>query len=1030
MKRKLMLLMTYLFIGIGLVNAQISKVTGHVTSEEDGLPVVGASILVKGTAVGTVTDIDGNFTLTNVPSSAKTLLISFIGLQSQEVAVKPVVNVVLKSDAEVLDEVMVVAYGTAKKSSFTGSASTIKAEQITSGSKESLDKAFAGKMAGVRIASATGDPGSMGEMNIRGVGSINGSKSPLYVIDGVVMKSDGDMNYYGKSQSVLSTLNPDDIESMTVLKDAAAASLYGSRAANGVVIITTKSGKEGKTRVSYNGEVGWSKMAVDQYKMMGAADYTNYVRESLANYYLIDHKNGTPIAQNKEEAYRFAETAAGDPTKYPGMADFLKDPTGKTATNWKDEIYGTAVTQNHQVSLNGGNQNTKFYAGVGYNKSEGIVLGSDFKRISARVNVDQKITDWADFSVKQMVAHTTQNGFRDQNDQAQGLGTSSPLGILFAMDPTAPVYNEDGSVNANAGYGQVSNPHLMLGGRDSDTAMEWIQSKMFRSLTNAELGLHFLDKIFFKSIFGYDYIDNKHFEYWDRNGVNGAAVGGMGSRHTLQNSTLTTSNTLTYTDTFNDKHNLSVMAGFELEDQNLLRIIANVKNYSSSLPELSNGQPDAASSDSYGSAMMSYFGNVNYNFDDKYYLSASFRRDGSSRLSEDNRWANFWSVSGAWRLSKEGFMSDMPLFNDFKVKVSYGTNGNLPLDYYGYMDLYAGSGYGNNPAIYWSQLANNALTWEKSKNFNVGFEWNMFGRVTLSAEYYLKNTTDLLFQVPTAFETGFSSRWDNLGKLKNDGVEIEINSQNIVTKDFTWNTNFNLTYQQAVVKELPEGKDIQYGDGQMYIHREGESMYSFFLPEWAGVNPENGEGQWYIDPADHSKGLTNNYSKAGWGVVGKALPDVMGGLTNSFTYKDFDLSFLISYQFGGDMFDYPGYFTHSDGFRLGNTVPEADAADYWKKPGDVTANPKLVYLNPQRPDRFSSRQVKSTDNIRLRELTVGYNIPVKKYINRLRVYFRANNPWLIWAKTDNVDPDVAINGYRQVDTPQLRSCVFGVNLEF
>lgn len=261
-------------------------------------------------------------------------------------------------------------------------------------------------------------------------------------------------------------------------------------------------------------------------------------------------------------------------------------------------------------------------------------------------------------------------------------------------------------------------------------------------------------------------------------------------------------------------------------------------------------------------------------------------------------------------------------------------------------------------------------------------------------------------------------------------MEIEINSQNIVTKDFTWNTNFNLTYQQAVVKELPEGKDIQYGDGQMYIHREGESMYSFFLPEWAGVNPENGEGQWYIDPADHSKGLTNNYSKAGWGVVGKALPDVMGGMTNSFTYKDFDLSFLISYQFGGDMFDYPGYFTHTDGFRLGNTVPEADAADYWKKPGDVTANPKPVYRNPQRPDRFSSRQVKSTDNIRLRELTVGYNIPVKKYINRLRVYFRANNPWLIWAKTDNVDPDVAINGYRQVDTPQLRSCVFGVNLEF
>ena len=286
MKRKLMLLMACLMIGIGLVNAQVKKVTGHVTSDEDGLPVVGASVLVKGTTVGTVTDIDGNFTLNNVPSSAGTLIISFIGLQTQEVDIKPVVNVVLKSDSEVLDEVMVVAYGTAKKSSFTGSATNIHADQITSGSRESIDKALSGKVTGVRIASATGDPGSMGEMNIRGVGSINGSTTPLYVIDGVIMKSDNDMSYYGKSQSVLSTLNPDDIESMTILKDAAAASLYGSRAANGVVIITTKSGKEGKTRVSYNGEVGWNKMAVNQFEMMNATDYKNYVREAVANYYM------------------------------------------------------------------------------------------------------------------------------------------------------------------------------------------------------------------------------------------------------------------------------------------------------------------------------------------------------------------------------------------------------------------------------------------------------------------------------------------------------------------------------------------------------------------------------------------------------------------------------------------------------------------------------------------------------------------------------------------------------------------------
>lgn len=323
------------------------------------------------------------------------------------------------------------------------------------------------------------------------------------------------------------------------------------------------------------------------------------------------------------------------------------------------------------------------------------------------------------------------------------------------------------------------------------------------------------------------------------------------------------------------------------------------------------------------------------------------------------------------------------------------------------------------------------MTWERSKNLNVGIEWNMFDRVTLGVEYYLKKTTDLLFQVPNSYVTGFASRWENLGELKNDGVEIEINSQNIRTKDFTWTTNFNLTYQQAIVEKLPNGTDIQYGDGQMYIHREGESMYTFYLPEWKGVNPETGLGEFWIDPNDHSKGTTTDYSKAQWGIVGKALPDVMGGLTNSFTYKDFDLSFLITYQFGGDMFDYPGYFLHSDGYRLGSTTPSADVAgNYWKKPGDVVENPKPIYSNPYRADRFSSRHIKSTDNIRLRELTVGYNIPIsKKYMQRLRIYFRANNPWLIWAKTKDVDPDVAINGYRQVDTPQLKSCVFGINIE-
>ena len=373
----------------------------------------------------------------------------------------------------------------------------------------------------------------------------------------------------------------------------------------------------------------------------------------------------------------------------------------------------------------------------------------------------------------------------------------------------------------------------------------------------------------------------------------------------------------------------------------------------------------------------------------------------------------------------------MPLFTDFKIKASYGTNGNLPSDYYGYIDLYTGSGYGSAPAIYWSRMANDKLSWEKSKNFNMGIEWNMYDRVNLSLEYYNKKTTDLLFEVPTSLITGFDSRWENLGALKNDGFELELNSKNISNKNFTWTSNFNLTYQRALVDKLPEGKDIQYGDGEMYLHREGESMYTFYLPEWKGVNPETGLGEFWLDPEDHSKGVVNDYSEAGKGIVGKALPDVIGGFSNTFTYKDFDLSFLITYQFGGDMFDYPGYFSHHDGVRIGSmNLSEDVAGNYWKNPGDKVDNPMPIYANPYRWDRFSSRTIKSTDNIRLREMTVGYTLPVlKKHISNFRIYFRANNLAMLWSKTKNIDPDVAINGYRQADTPALRSCVFGINIK-
>lgn len=1017
MKRKLMLLLTCLFVGIGLVTAQITKVTGTVISEEDGLPVVGASILVKGTTVGTVTDMDGKFTLSNVPSSAKTLLVSFIGMATQEVSIKANLQISLKSDTEVLDEVMVVAYGTAKKASFTGSASVMKAGEIST-QKESLVKSLEGKVAGVRVGGSTGDPGSDQKILIRGIGSINGSTQPLYVVDGVPVVND-DMSSGLKSQSVLSSINPDDIASMTILKDAAAASLYGSRAANGVVIITTKQGKEGKTRVSYDMETGWTSMAVrNQYKMMDAKDTKDYYWHAIKNYF-IEYAG-------MDEAT--AASAANE--EVPG---WFYNYNSDTNTDWKKEVYKNGLNTNHQVAINGGNEKTRFYTSFGYNKVKGIVKGSEFERYSGRLNLDHKVTNWLRVSAKQMISFSSTEGFRDQNDQSQGFGTTSPLSIMFSMDPTAPVKLEDGSYNPNASFSsKISNPNLMLGQKTGPRA-ETVASDLMRSMTNFEAEVTLPYNFTARTVLGYDYMNNKEREFWAPESVNGESLGGLGTRYDYTNKTLTSSTTLNYRNSF-DRHNVNALVGYEVEDRSLNYLYASAKSYATDkLPDLANGQSYSTSSNVYEAAIMSYFGNINYDFDNKYYLSASFRRDGSSRLAADNRWANFWSVSGAWRLSGESFLQDNPLFTDLKLRVSYGTNGNLPGDYFGYMDTYStNGGYGSSPAIYWGNAGNTKLGWEKSQNFNVGVDWNLYNRVNLTVEYYSKLTTDLLFQTPTSYVTGFSSQWQNLGKMKNQGVEFTISSQNVVTENFTWTTDLNLTRQSIKIKELPDGADVQYGDGNMYLLREGESMHTFYLPEYIGVNSETGLGEFWIDPDDHSKGVTNYYSKAGKGIVGKAVPDWMGGMTNRFTYKNFDLSFMISFQTGASLFDYPGYFlTYSDGVRVGSFNMTADVAgNYWTKPGDKVDNPKPIYNNPYRSDRFSSRTVRSTDNIRMRDITFGYKIPVsKKYINNLRVYFKATNPFLIYCATKDIDPDVDINGYRQTDTPPTKAFMFGLNFE-
>ncbi len=1017
MVKRFAMLMGGAILSCGVAFAQTS-VTGKVTSSDDGEPVVGASVKVTGTNTGTVTDIDGNFSL-NVPAGSK-LEISYIGMNSQTVKASSNMKVVLTSDSKTLDDVVVVAYGTTTKASFTGSAAVMKDKDM-SAAKSSLIKSLEGKMAGVNIGASTGDPGSDQKVLIRGIGSISGSTQPLYVIDGVPVSND-DMQSSGlRSQSILSSINPNDIESMTVLKDAAASSLYGSRAANGVIIITTKKGKEGKTHINYDMQIGWSNIAKKSaLETMNSKEIKQYWKDALQGYFV--YYGGLD------------ETAAAAAADKEVRDGWFNNYDSDATTNWYDEVYRTGFTTDHQVSINGGNDRTKFFTSFGYNKVDGTVKGSSFQRYSGRLNLEHKVTNWFKISAKEMLSFTEQSGFRDQSDQGQGFGTSAPMSVLFSMDPTASITNEDGTYNANASFSStISNPNLMFG-QDGGEKSETLDSELMRSLTNVEGELKLPYDLTLRSIFGYDYMANNVREFWAPASVNGASVNGMGQRWNYTSKTLTTSTTLNYAHEFG-KHNLTAMVGFEAEKRDLMYLTASSHNYSTyKLPELSNGQANTNASATYCAAMMSWLGSVNYNYDNRYYLSASYRRDGSSRLSADNRWADFFSVSGAWRISGEKFLEGSDLFSDLKLRLSYGTNGNLPTDYYGYMGTYATTGgYGSEPGIYWSNISNPKLGWEKSHNFNVGLDWTLYNRVTLTFDYYNKLTKDLLFKSPTTYLTGFDTYWNNIGELKNQGLEFSISSQNIRTKDFTWTTDFNITKQSIKVNKLPDGADVQYGDGNMYILREGESMHTFYLPKAKGVNSETGLMEFWIDPEDESKGVTEYYSKAGSTIVGKGVPDWVGGMTNTFRYKNIDFSFMISYQFGADMFDYPGYFlTYSDGVRVGTfNMSKRVAGNYWQKAGDQTEFPRPIYGNPFRSDKFSSREITSTDNIRVRDITIGWTLPYfKKYISNLRVYFRATNPFLIYNAAGDLDPDVDINGYRQTDTPTTRQFLFGLNFSF
>lgn len=1027
---------------------QQQKVVKGTVVGEDGKPLPGVTVKIKGQHIGTATDVNGNYQITVGNDPNVVLEFSFMGMQPQEVRVngRETIAVQMREEHTQLDEVMVVAYGTTKREAFTGSAVSVKSDKLTqsAASKTSPVQALQGNVAGVRFSNTSGQPGDVSSIQIRGIGSLNESTAPLYVVDGVTISAG------------LNMLNPEDIESMTVLKDAAATSLYGNRASNGVIIITTKKGNQGKVRFSATYEHAWSMQSMPRSLKgfyMNTAELTDYAMEALQNRYLYNNQalpwqdgydpdNAAIYTAARDYALKNLNSVAklvhpDDPLDGSfdyATADLEKYLTNPRENNWEDALFRTGKEDKVNLSATGGNENLNFYGSLGYLNQEGIVRGSEYERFTGRLSVGGKIGRHIDFSLGESV------GYSIKDEQTAGGGYfyySNPIFGMQMLNPSQPVYLPDGTLNPKPGYynsipNYVANLDLL-----SFTVKE------LSSISNLALTVKFTDWLNFRTVNGIDmnYIQEK--QIWDPESNDGAPTNGFIWQYASIYQKMTTSNTLNFNKEFGD-HSVNALVGYEAMKYMYDNFSASGQEFAySDRMYLGNaGTPANVSGYAGDDRMVSVMAKVDYNYANRYYLSGSFRRDGTSRFIADNRWGNFWSVSGAWSVAREEFMkSTEGWLDNLRLKLSYGTNGNQPSGYFNNWNLFAVDARHNQKAAMTAySYGNPSLTWENSYTWNAGLDFAVLGNaLSGSIEYYNRRTTDLIDWTNVSYMTGWSTYIVNDGELRNTGLEITLNSRNFSRDHFTWTTDFNISYMRAKVEKLNGGSRISHP----YITEEGGDVYAFYTREWVGVDPETGLGTWKRNTKNAEgavidrEGVTNNVDEADRVVVGKGYPDWFGGMTNTFNYKGIELSFLLTFSLGGDLWDNTHYDAVTDGDGLGYKNYRKDAGqDYWRKPGDKATNPIVISNNPlQSSTSTSTRRLMSSDHLRVKNITLAYNLPQnwlrKLGVSAAKVYVNGNDV-LTFSKSKYVDPEVGINGMSKAidDYPMLKSWRIGINLQF
>lgn len=991
-------------------NVKRKKVTGTV-KDATGEPLIGANVIEKGrTSNGVITDFNGHFTL-DVAEDAS-LIVSYIGYMAQDISVKGKENfdLALKEDTNTLDEVVVTGYGDFKKATYTGSASVLTTEKLESLPVLSVAQMIESNMPGISVVAGTSSqPGAKTTLQVRGIASMNASTEPLYVLDGVPIPSYDLSNFTNMSEAggmgVIETLNPADIESITVLKDAASASLYGAKGANGVVLITTKKGKEGKLRVNLSAKYGITDFAYTYRPLMGGEERRELIYEGLVNFQLDKGKG-------QQEAMQYADTNIDQYAK--------RLPQGYS--DWEGKLFKKGYQQDYSLSASAGNENSNFIGSLGYTKQTGVSLNSEMERFTGRVDANNKYKR-VEFGMSASFSWTKNIHLPEGKYYASAIYASK-----VNLTPSTPIYNKEDGTYAS-GYRENNGYNPLLEAEVND-----YYTRTVRTMGTAKIAYNIWDNLKISSVFTVDYSLTKDFFFQSPEGRDGATYQGRGRMQMTDRMRYTSQNKLTYSKTLG-KHSVSAVGAFEIMKYDYEDLYAAKKTYGQDVnTSLGNAaDPIDANQLLQEDALMSYVGSMNYSYDDKYYASFSFRRDGSSRLSPETRWGNFWSLSSSWRISQEKFMQPLKsVLSDLKMRASYGVNGNLPSTYYGYQSTYTtGAFYNGKPSPWESTLGNEELTWEKNYAFNLGLDIGLFSRVNISLDWYTRTTKDLLMGKQLNTISGFSSLLTNVGKMRNTGVEVEVRSNNIRTKNFSWNTAFNLSHNKNKILKLA---DLPWFVDGRYVRKENYPFNTIYLREFAGVDPDTGSALYYENKldenGDYTKSLVTDPSKANPVPLKDITPTISGGFMNTFNYRFLDFSFNLSYSFGGYSYDNGAYILQDDGYSVVSNK-STEQRRRWQKPGDITNVPRFVYGNKMGGNYNSSRAIHSTDHVRLKSMIVGINAPKawlqKLGVNHARIYFSGTN-LLTWAAYDQYDPEMS--GVVGFYTPPLKTYAFGLELKF